>query len=96
MRRRLLLRMIAVSVCLSSGSTRLHCAKKSEQIKMLFGVSTPGGPRNIVLDGGPDLLQRGEGGFDVDVAKLLWPLVKHIYRFSQCNISNNLGVFSCM
>jgi len=25
-----------------------------EQIKMLFGVNTPGGPWNIVLDGGPD------------------------------------------
>jgi len=31
-------------VSLSRGSTRLHCAKVAEQIKMLFGVSTPGGP----------------------------------------------------
>jgi len=26
----------------------------AEWIKMLFGVNTPGGPRNIVLDGGAD------------------------------------------
>jgi len=41
-------------VCLSRGSTRLDCAKTAEQIKSLFGVNTVGGPRNIVLDGGPD------------------------------------------
>jgi len=35
---------------------------RDEQIKMLFGVNTPGGPWNIVLDVGPDPLQRkGEG-----------------------------------
>jgi len=46
--------MFAASVCLSRGSYRLHCAKKMvEQIKMLFGVNTPGNPCNIVLDGGP-------------------------------------------
>jgi len=36
-------------ICLSCGSYRLHCAKMAEQIKMLFGVNTPAGPRNIVL-----------------------------------------------
>jgi len=41
-------------VCLSQGSSRLHCAKMAEQIKMLFGVNTPRGPRNIMLDVGPD------------------------------------------
>jgi len=30
------------SVCLSRGSPLLHCAKMAEQIKMLFGVNTPG------------------------------------------------------
>jgi len=30
----------------------------AEQIKMLFGVNTPGGPWNIVLDVGPDPTQR--------------------------------------
>jgi len=44
----------SVSICLSCGSTRLHCAKMAEQIKILFGVNTLGGPRNIVLDGHPD------------------------------------------
>jgi len=52
---RLLLPMFAVSVSLS---TRLHRAKTAEQIR--FGVNTFGGPRNIVLDGGPDPPQRGE------------------------------------
>jgi len=33
-------------VCLSRGSTWLHCAKMAEQIKMLFGVNTSGGPGN--------------------------------------------------
>jgi len=38
------------SVCLSRGSSRLHCAKMPEQIKMFFKVYTPGSPWNIVLD----------------------------------------------
>jgi len=38
-------------VCLSHGSTRLHCAKTAEQIKIIFMLNTFGGPRNIVLDG---------------------------------------------
>jgi len=42
-------------VCLSRGSTRLYSAKVTERIEMLFGVNTPAGPRNIVLDVGPDL-----------------------------------------
>jgi len=41
-------------VCLSRGSARLHCAKTTEEIKMLFLVNTPWGPWNIVLDGGLD------------------------------------------
>jgi len=58
MRCRLLLLMIAVfvrkSVSLSLGSAWLHSAKMAEQIKILFRVNTPGGPWNIVLDGGSD------------------------------------------
>jgi len=34
-----------LSVCLSRGSTRLHCAKMAERIKMLLGMNTPGGRR---------------------------------------------------
>jgi len=56
MRCRLLLLMFVVSV-LSRGSTRLHCAKTAEQMKIVFGVNTVGGPRNIVLDRGLDPLQ---------------------------------------
>jgi len=52
---------VCQSVCLSRGSSRLRCAKMAEQIKMLFGVNTPGGPWNIVLDVGLDPPQRGEG-----------------------------------
>jgi len=52
-------------VCLSCGSTRLHCAKTATQIKMLFRVNTYEDPRNIVLDGGPDPPTARGGGFDV-------------------------------
>jgi len=41
-------------VCLSRHSTRLHCAKMAEQIKMLIGVNTFWGLWNTVLRGGPD------------------------------------------
>jgi len=51
-------------VCLSvsCSSSRLHCAKMAEQIKMLFGVNTSRAPWNIVLDVGPDsATERGKG-----------------------------------
>jgi len=39
---------------------------------MLFGVNTPGGPRNIVLDGGPDApTERGRGS----CKKIRYPLI---------------------
>jgi len=53
---------ICLSVCLSCGSSRLHCAKMAERIKMLFGVNTPGNPWNIVLDVSLESPQRGGGG----------------------------------
>jgi len=40
----------------------------------MFGVST-WGPRNTVLDGGPDPPTAMGGEFDAAIAKLLWPLV---------------------
>jgi len=52
----------SVSLSLSRNSSRLHCKKVAEQIKMLFGVNTPDGPWNIVLDMGPDPPLRAEGG----------------------------------
>jgi len=83
----------SVSLSLSRGSTRLHCAKTAEQIKMLFGVNTFEGPRNIVLDGGPDPPQRG--GFDAAFAKILWPLVQEsrctknrIANFAQLKVTH--------
>jgi len=82
MRCRLCLPMFAVSVhlsvcssvCLSCGSTRLHCAKTAEEIKMPFGMNTPRYLRNIVLDGGPDPPTARGGVFEAAFAKLLWPL----------------------
>jgi len=53
--------MNAVSVSLSCGSTRLHCAKTAEWIKIPFGVNSPGGPTNTVLHRGPDPPQIGKG-----------------------------------
>jgi len=43
-------RRVCPSVCQSCDSTQIHCAKMSEQIKILFKVNNLGGPRNIVLD----------------------------------------------
>jgi len=86
MKCRLLLPMFAMSVCqsvrpksvcLSLGSSRLYCA---EQIKILFG-----GPRNIVLDGGPDPPTPRGGGFDAAFAKLLWPFVLFAFLLCYCN-----------
>jgi len=37
-------RGVCQSVCLSRGLIRLQCAETAEQIKMLFGANTPGGP----------------------------------------------------
>jgi len=48
-------------VCLSPGSSRLHCAKTAEQIKMRFGLYTPGAQWNVVLDGGANTPERGRG-----------------------------------
>jgi len=62
-------------VSLSHGLTGIHCAKTAEQIKILFGVNTLGGPMNIVLDEGFDPRRVRGGGFDAAFAKLLWPLV---------------------
>jgi len=54
-------RGVCLSGCLSYSSSRLHCAKMAEQIKMLFGVNTPRGPGNIVLDVGLILRRDGKG-----------------------------------
>jgi len=48
-----------LSVCLSHGPSWLYCA--NQQIKMLFGVNTPGGPWNIVLHVGLDPPTDGRG-----------------------------------
>jgi len=58
-----------------SVSHAAQLAKMAVRVKMLFGVNTRGGPRNIVLDGGSKPPQQVGGGFDAAFAKLLWPLV---------------------
>jgi len=50
--------MILVSV--NQSVMRAGCAKSAEWIDVLFGVETPGHPRNILLDGVP--IPHGEGG----------------------------------
>jgi len=40
-------------------ATRANCAKTADWIDVLFEVSTPGNPRNPLLDGGLHLLRRG-------------------------------------
>jgi len=52
-------RGVCLSLCPSSASTPLRCAKTAERIRMLFVVNILGGPRNILLDGGRDPPQRG-------------------------------------
>jgi len=44
---------VSLSVC-HAAQLSFDCAKMAEQIKMLFGVNTRGGLRNMVLDGGPN------------------------------------------
>jgi len=39
---------VCPSVCLSHGSTRLHCAKTVERIKIMFGVNTLGAQETCV------------------------------------------------
>jgi len=46
---------IVCGVCLSRGSSRLHCAKRLDRSRCCLGWTLVGQPRNIVLDGGPDL-----------------------------------------
>jgi len=48
-------RGVCQSVCLSHGSTRLHCARMAKRIEILFGVNTPGGQENIMLDRGSNV-----------------------------------------
>jgi len=57
-------------VCLSvvQLNSALLCKK---QIKILFRVNTFGGPKNIVLDGGPDPPTARGAGFDAAFARLL-------------------------
>jgi len=46
------------SAGVSQSVTRAGCAKMAERTEVLFGVKTPGGQRNTVLDGSPmDLMQ---------------------------------------
>jgi len=54
---------------------RLRCANTAERIEVLFGVKTPGDPKNI------------KHGFDAAFTKLLWPVVA--YKMSVPNDSDS-------
>jgi len=45
---------VNLSVCHAGG-----CAKTAERIDILFGMETPGDPRDIALDGDLDPSRRG-------------------------------------
>jgi len=45
---------VPVAWCVSQSVMCLHPVKTAEQIEVLFWLETFGGPRNIVLDGGPN------------------------------------------
>jgi len=74
--------------------TRLHSAfmcKMAERIDVLFGVNTVGGPRNIVLDGGPHAPTVREGGstFNAAFVNLLLPLA--LYSVMPCNSASYMS-----
>jgi len=81
---RLLLPMCAVSVCqsvcLSRGSTRLHCAKTAERINTLFGVNSFEGQWNIVLNGSPDPLTAREKGIRCSLRQITLTSCCRCYR----------------
>jgi len=65
-----------------SGDKRGSQNLKVGPLRLLFGVHTPEGPWNIVLDASPDPLQRRVcSAFDAAFAKLRWPLVSFPYWF---------------
>jgi len=55
--------------------TRVSCAKRAEPIEMPFVRQTHVGPRNLVLDGGPDALT-GRGTFERDIYR---PIVMYLH-----------------
>ena len=70
---------VCLSVCLCV--TLLNPAKTAEPINMPFGLRTWVGPRNHVLDGGPDLpigrgTFKGEGRPIVKYRDVLWLAVQ--------------------
>jgi len=82
-------RGVRPSVCLSRGSTRLHCVKTAEQIKILFGVNTLGGPKeHRVRRESWSPTARG-GRFDAAFAELLWPLVTSAKWHVMCQINTS-------
>jgi len=65
---------VCLSVCLTCGLNRFHCAKTAEQIQILFGVNSLLGPRHIVLDGDHDPHIEGEGQLEK-----IWPIVDPLH-----------------
>jgi len=63
------------------------CAKMAEWIDVLFGVVTPGDPRNIVLEGVP--ISQWQEGFNAVSAKhcIRWGPYFPVARGVQCSLS---------
>jgi len=59
-----------VSQSVSLSVTHVGCAKTAERIDVLFGLESPGDPRNILLHGGPHPPRQGEGRLDAAFSKL--------------------------
>jgi len=56
---------LSFSLSVTQLNSAPQCKQMAERIEMLFGVNTPWGPWNIVLDGGPDThtaMERGSWG----------------------------------
>ena len=53
-----ILRGKGASYCKVQGHSAVICAKTAEPIEMLFGLWAQMGPRNHVLDGGPEVLRK--------------------------------------
>jgi len=83
-----------------SSVTLVHPVKAAGQHELPFGRDTRVVPNNVVLDRGPDLLQKGEiGGSEPQfpatpfIAKLLWPLVLNRFIFDKDMNNRMMSLF---
>jgi len=77
--------------------TAVVCAKTAEPIEMPFGLWARMGPRDHVLDGGPDPPMgrgnfRGKGAPIVKYRDTLWSPVRKRLNQSSCHLDCDLGM----